>query len=178
MLSKSQITISAAIALTASLAIAAPGHDRFPIDISEVENKTAERFATMDTDGNGTVELNEFEAAEHPRRGHHGKHRAGNSHPNREAMGAEVEQEMFVILDADSDGNVTKAEYAKADHRTARKLAHKRAMFKRLDKDASGTLTISELPNPAERIKQADTNGDGQVTRDEMRAARHGRATS
>ncbi|MEM9624323.1 MAG: hypothetical protein AAF993_21970, partial [Pseudomonadota bacterium] len=41
-----------------------------------------------------------------------------------------------------------------------------------LDTDGNGLLTTDEMPDPADRLRQADGDGDGQVTRAEMRAAR------
>ena len=166
-----------------ALAFAAPGQERFPISIAEVESKAAERFTKIDTDQSGSIDLSEFEQAKPQRpqnKGKHGTrhadgrkqgHSGGPRHAQRAALREATEEEMFLLLDSDGDGVISKEEHHSADLRETRVLAQKRAMFKQLDKDQDALLTPGEMPNPAERLRQADTDNDGSVTRAEMHAA-------
>ena len=45
----------------------------------------------------------------------------------------------------------------------------------RLDKDGDGVITEKELDARKSRLMEADTNNDGQITREEMRAYREAR---
>ncbi len=58
--------------------------------------------------------------------------------------------------------------------RGGKKGKHKIAkLFKRFDKDKSGSLTSDEVPAKLwERISKADANGDGAVTKAEIKAKR------
>ncbi|MEE4281315.1 MAG: hypothetical protein V2I41_05195, partial [Pseudomonadales bacterium] len=166
-----------------ALVFAAPGQERFPISIAEVESKTAQRFTKIDTDQSGSIDLSEFEQAKpqrHQNRGKHGTrhadgrkqgHSGGPRLAQRAALREATEEEMFLLLDSDGDGAISKEEHHSADLRETRVLAQKRAMFKQLDKDQDALLTPREMPNPAERLRQADTDNDGSVTRAEMHAA-------
>ncbi len=55
--------------IVSAVAIAGPGGERFPVSIADVESKAAERFATLDVDKSGSIDLTEFEAAQHKQRG-------------------------------------------------------------------------------------------------------------
>ena len=194
--SKNSSTLRRAPLLAAALfcsaavpaAMAAPhgaANDRFPITIAEVEAKVASRFEAIDTDQSGSVDLAEFEAAPNPERGKRGPHgmskrahqRAhagamadGPRQARREAMQAAIEAEIFALLDADGNGVVSEAEFSAGRTRENRQLARKRAMFKQLDADNDNLLTLEEFPNPGERLREADADGDGVVSKDEMRS--------
>jgi Ca2+-binding EF-hand superfamily protein len=46
-------------------------------------------------------------------------------------------------------------------------------LFQRFDKDGDGKIALADLPEPLrQRMAPADTNGDGQITRDEFTKAR------
>ncbi len=172
-----------------ALAFAAPGQDRFPISIAEVESRTAEHFAKIDADESGSVDLSEFEQARPNRGQKQGEHRArhvdgpkhgysarprqdGERHAQKQALRQAAAEEMFTLMDTDGDGVISKEEHQNADWRKNRALAQKRAMFKQLDKDQDALLTPEEMPDPAERLRQVDSDNDGVVTRAEMHAAR------
>jgi len=92
--------------------------------------------------------------------------------------------EIFAALDADSDGSVSKAEFAEADLPTIMGDAMRKGMmkaragrggdkFKTMDKNADGKLTKDEFPRPEifdHILEKADTNGDGELTQEEMQA--------
>jgi Ca2+-binding EF-hand superfamily protein len=165
--------------------------DRFPISIDKVQSHTEARFAKLDSDGNGALNAQEFEAgqayagarhckgkrhSERRTRGHHQHGARRHTSPEQRAeMKAAVDAELFGILDADDNGQISAMEFASNSHEN-RRLAQRRAMFKRLDADGSGTLSITEMPSPVDHLRAADTDGDGEVTRAEMRAARQARA--
>ncbi len=163
-----------ALLLAAGSAAAHPG-ERFPLSISNAEERAASRFAAIDSDGDGNLTLAEFEAAEggdrgmreRPRRQHK---RGMGEHGRRAELRAAIDTEVFSLMDTDGDGVISATEHSAADKRTIHRTARKRAMFKHLDKDASGTLQLSELSAPVARLKAADSDGDGMVTRDEMRS--------
>lgn len=89
------------------------------------------RFAKLDTDGNGSISRAEFDAPRdkggehrgHGERGRNGWHGGHGHHRGGPGM-----------MDADKDGNVTKAEFQ------ARALAR----FDRADTDHNGTVTVAE----------------------------------
>lgn len=177
---------------------AAPNSDRFPISIADLEAKAAERFANIDSDKSGDIDMDEFEAAEmqhpHPganrgekqrhgtqkQEGSHadghraGKHRRGGSAgaTMRAEMRAATQAELFSILDADEDGHLSQAEFTADGQRKARVQAQKRAVFKGLDRDGNSLLTADEFPRSLARLSAADVDQDGLITKAEMRALR------
>ncbi len=93
----------------------------------------------------------------------------------------------FDQADADHDGKVTRAE-AEAAHKLMMAAMGGRmkgrmegAMGERLrsaDKDGDGAISAEEakaMPMLAEHFDEVDTNHDGKVTREEMKAAHHQR---
>jgi len=162
--------------LGAASAFAAPSKDRFPIAVSDLQAKQAAHMQQIDADGNGSIDMTEFENAKQPR--HHGdRHRGGTWHgEGQEGLREAVDAEMFDLLDSNGDGALSKQEHAGAT-REIRHLVRKRAMFKHLDADQDGMLSAQELPDMAARLAAADSDGDGKITKAEMRAHRksHGR---
>lgn len=181
-----KLTVLIAILPIATLASAAP-KDRFPIDLNKLEAKAEERFKSMDANGNGEIDSTEFENAKLERRAKRGKmnrpprHASGprRSNPdrqaNRAAMKAAVQAELFTLLDTNEDGQLSATEHA-AQNREISKLAHRKARFKKMDVNGDGVLVPDEIPGRGERLRAADTDGDGKVTRQEMRAMRDSRA--
>ena len=157
--------------------------DRFPIIVADVEERAAKRFAKLDEDGNGSVSSTEFEQAKggsddarpHRKRMHRKKHgRHHHKGERREALRTDMQAELFTILDDDQNGTLDAAEFGSRTHADVR-LAHKRARFKHLDRNGDGSLQPDELGSRLARLRQADLDGNGEVTRDEMRTARQAR---
>jgi Ca2+-binding EF-hand superfamily protein len=94
---------------------------------------------------------------------------------DRKDMRAQVELEMFALLDADKDGTISDAEYKAANKRENKHLARKRVMFKLLDTNADGRLAQEEMPNSEKILRALDTNSDGVVDRAEMSKLREQR---
>jgi len=181
--------VCAAGLVVSSALWAAPG-ERGPVSIEQAQARAEARFAQLDSNGDSVVSLAEFEAAKPmgmPRRpgGHGGPgrdlpgmHHKGKSHGQGKhgaAMRAAIDAELFDIIDRNADGQISREEHAAANQPANRRLARQRAVFKRLDKDGSGTLSRAEMPDPAKRLSAADSDGDGFVTREEMRAHRQAR---
>ncbi len=108
------------------------------------EERRKQRLAEMDTDGDGEI-----------------------SDEEREAARAKREAEMKARLDTNKDGTVSDEE------RDAARKQRATTMHDRLDRDGDGKLTAAELADsPMGRMDiNADTNGDGVITVDELDAA-------
>lgn len=158
-----------------------------------MKERAAKIFASVDSNGDGKITEAEFLAAKPPR-GEHG-HRPGMGGPGmgmwmagdgmgrghgpdnqkqREARMQAFQNDLFKALDADHNGQLSQAEFAKA-WSTAQTMM-KKAMFTKLDKNHDGVLTKDEFPPYMAKLSAMDTNGDGTVSRDEMKAARAARS--
>ncbi|WP_186397574.1 EF-hand domain-containing protein [Stappia sp. TSB10GB4] len=113
----------------------------------------ATRMEAMDTDGNGSVSLQEM-----------------LTHA----------EDVFHAMDADGDGKVTMDEYmalrmgSQQGGNTAmqaRRQEEKEARFAPMDTNGDGTLSLDEFLSGAKaRFGLADENGDGELARPEWRA--------
>ena len=192
-----------AVLFVASGAWSAADQPQAPVSIAAVETQAKARFESLDQDDDGVVSMQEFEAAQPACRmggGHHARHQNHGAkgpqaerqteqrgpgqkpckrHPQRSpARRAAMDQEMFAILDADADGQLSRDEFAGARHPANRRLARQRAMFKQWDTDGNGELTLEEMPTPAKHLEAADTDGDGTVSKAEMHAYRQAQRQS
>lgn len=77
----------------------------------------------------------------------------------------------FETADSDGDGQLSADEYG--DMPATLKAARQREMFARLDGNEDGVLTPEEFPSMVSRLQALDADGDGLVTREEMRAGRN-----
>jgi len=122
------------------------------------ENRAAARMDRIDTDGSGTVSLQEFQST-----------KRGQKYPDRAAK-------KFARLDLDQNGEVTPAEFEQV-------LAERpQRMLEKLDVDSSGAVSYDEFmagkkaqkhPNRAQRhFVRIDADGDGQITIEELAAAK------
>ena len=106
--------------------------------------------------------------------GHHGMGGGPDGAPMspeaREAQMQAFQTEVFTALDTDHNGQLSPAEFAR-QREVVRTMIAKR-MFVKLDKNGDGVLTKEEFPPFAQKVDALDTNDDGKVTPDEMKAAR------
>jgi Ca2+-binding EF-hand superfamily protein len=179
------------LSLVAGSAIAAPPVEgegaqgdhppRFPVDLKDLEARSAERFARADTNGDGGVSLDEFAAALPPDRHRDGANESdppsepGHGRPWGKLKPEEIaEQEtaVFAALDRNGDGQIERDEFSLGKVHEELRKERQRAMFSRLDKNVDGALTRDEMAAPAERLRTLDTDQDGTVTRAEARAYR------
>lgn len=91
------------------------------------------------------------------------------------------QREQFKKIDTNGDGLVTEKEFVNAgprskgtgkmpDHMKDQMHERKVAMFRDLDTDHGGALTLEEFTARMDpRLQALDTNDDGQITADEMR---------
>lgn len=154
-----------------------------------------ERWKIADADGDGVVTVQEAASVATKMRGRFGKRGWG---PGSGKMHGRRAAERFAQMDANQDGQVTKAE-AEASHKArfaeldtnrdgvidgqeltarheARRAERVAERFAALDADGNGSLSRTEVPPFfAARFDNVDTNGDGAVSSDEMLAAGPGR---
>ncbi len=174
---KIQTTLVASLLVLSANAYAEhpPGgerHWRGPISISEVEQETEQRFVKLDTNGDDQITADEFDAAEMHRPGRRGpmSRRFHGDGPDRELRHAEIEAEVFAELDADGNGELSQDEYSAENQRAAKKAVMQQHMFSRMDQNDDGVIDRDEFREPAKRLTELDTDGNGEVTRDELRA--------
>ena len=180
--------------LPASLLFATPGGDERPdhakgnrfaqldtdgngsISVAEAEGtRLAKRFAKVDANGDGEISRDEAKAA---RKGH--EHRRGGKMKALDTNGdgmlsvAEVEgthlAKHFAKVDTDGSGMITKAEMKAA--RKGKKRGGK-GKLKALDANGDGALSAAEVAGTKfeKRFAKLDADGDGSVTRAELKAA-------
>jgi len=191
---------AAALAATATTPPAPPAPGSPPSDgpkpvvIKDVQAREDAAFKAADTNGDGKVSLDEFMAMKRPDGGHgmggpmmggHGMWGHGFTMGDSGAMKGgdcgkkgwmptadertKFQNRLFDAMDTDHNGQLSRDEFAQG--RDAAKTVMRQAFFERLDANHDGYLSRSEWPSFAARLQQADTNHDGVVTPDEMRAA-------
>jgi Ca2+-binding EF-hand superfamily protein len=155
-MNKISLRIIGAVALSTGLAAAGPlvaqdsGQGG---DASEQrENRAEKMFARFDTDQDGRITLEEFEASRKDR---------------------------FANADQNSDGSISRDELIAAIVARASDRAETVAerMFSRLDADDDGLISADEIPadRAATLFARLDANGDGSIVLAEIGELRRGR---
>lgn len=152
------------------------------VDLAEIQavhpDLTAEKFNKADGNGDGLLSRDEMRAA-HPKGRHHPNldtDSDGNySFEEMQKAHPDLTQEKYAAFDADKDGKLTKRELHQG---------FGREMFSRLDKDANGGVSLTEIQSHRSSVTQddfakLDTDGNGQLSQDELKAGhkkhrRHG----
>ena len=148
----------------------------------EVPEKLADRIAAADADGDGQVTKEELQAVRPGRGGPGGSggpppidqvfersDANGDGKLTQDELPPQV-AERIMKADADGDGAVTKEELEQARQAMGGQFADR--IFERLDENRDGKLTQDELTRFAEKLMEADADGDGAVTKEELQAAR------
>jgi len=184
------LTIGGISLMTAALLSATPGDERFPIPVEELEARRTALFAETDLNGDGLVSASEFDAGS--RHGGVPDRSPGGFHPHQDRLEksswsaeraghwrtgrpAELDTQIFEALDLDADGFLSGDEFSHAAMAEARRSIMKTRIFERLDEDGDGYLTPGEFP--PRRHADLDTDGDGQISREEA-GKRHGRSNA
>lgn len=159
----------ALIAIPALAMVVADGHAghhgmKGPQTRSEVEAKVKEHFAKVDANKDGAITKEEEQAFRTARRG-------------------EMREKMFGMLDADKNGQISRAEFdarhdGKDEHHSGmhgmggHRMMMDGGMFAKADGNGDGKVTLSEATGKAlSMFDRADTNKDGTVSPEERRAA-------
>ena len=157
-------------------AFAEPGkkaHRDAAIDLEQMQEKYARRFAAADSDGDGRVTEEEFanaaRAAGDGKGKGKGKHKGKSrdkgkcgKYGKRDGSKAEWRERIFAEADRDGSGELSREELA--DYRKAKRRVCQRSHFSRLDRDGDGILTEEELSARLDHLKSQDKDGDGKLT--------------
>ncbi len=160
-------TLLLGLTLTSLTPLAHAGGHRDGISVAELEARQAERFASADVNGDGLIDGDEFAALE-PRR-HRGatpRRRRGAPPRGADTFPEDLEQAIFAELDGDGDGALTSDEFSLEAQRSARQRIMRAELFARLDGNDDGYLDPDEFP--PRRMLGLDSDGDGQLTREEL----------
>ena len=156
----------AALAIVGLTAEAQPARDggRFPIDVEVLRSQAAAAFEKADADQDGLVSAAEFAAVDDGRERRGQRRGPGPGHRGK-GYG-------FDLGDANGDGQLSREEFEALP--AARRAAQAQRKFERLDADGDGGLSPSEFPSLANRLIGFDADGDGILTREEVRRGRRG----
>jgi hypothetical protein len=159
-----------------------------PVSIDDVQAHATEVFAGIDSNGDLEISAEEFAAAELPNPGippGHGMHKGfegrARGHRGRgfqeqhnspdDPDAGQFDADIFAAMDTDGNGELSPDEFA--NRRDAQRIVMRARMFEHLDRDASGTLDTTEFPPHLSRLTEMDVDGNGELTRDELRTRQH-----
>lgn len=154
-------------------------HWQPPRTRAEVEARVKQRFAALDTNKDGFITPDELR--------HHGMHPVNSDHAGPgHADPKEPADALFAMMDADKNGEISKAEFEafhaahmrSGPHRGGMWMMHMRhemmarRMFEREDANHDGKISLAEAEKAAlDRFDRIDTNHDGVISDAEREAA-------
>lgn len=160
------------------------------------------RFEYLDRDGTGVISCRSSRGTRGAGNTSRGSSRSSSSDTGSSrgfGGGARGRTSICYTDDLDKDGEVTRAEFDKANTQSfnqfakggvmngeqffqmlfAQSRAISERVFSRLDRDGSGRITLQEWAAPQERLfARLDKNNDGVVTVDELTSSRRSRTAS
>ena len=160
---------------------------------AEVQGHVAKMFARVDANRDGVITKAETDAAHQTMAGkgqdHHGQNAMGKM-GNMGAMGGMHRDPAaaFDRIDANQDGNISRAEFIAAHAMREQKMSEHLGMkgmpamhggmadriFEKSDVNHDGRVTLAEAQAEAfAHFDMLDTNHDGRITPDERAAAHH-----
>lgn len=162
------MTATPALAEPAAGPDAAPG--KFPLSVESMQARQLEIFAQIDANGDGLIDLEEFDAHEPPARGNrkHRRHSAKGGERPSDEQAAALEEALFERLDGNSDGVLSRDEFSRQAMQAAAREIRKSQLFAAADRNDDGYLSPDEFP--PRRPADLDTNADGEISRAELRA--------
>lgn len=157
------------------------------------------RFEYLDRDGTGVVSCHSTRGRSADGPAPRSSRSSSSDSSSRGFGGARGRSSICYTDDLNKDGQVTRAEFDKANAQAFSQFAHGGAMneeqffqmllaqsrsiservFRRLDRDGTGKITLQEWAEPQERLfARLDKDNDGAVTIDELSTPRRGRYAS
>ena len=165
-MSKTYLTICAAIAATAASASAAGAAPAKPAQSAQIPTRAAltsnidQSFKAADTNGDGVLSVQEVSATE-----------AKVLKQRVEVARQRMEQE-FTKLDTNKDGQLSKAEFMAAAPTAPTTAPDGAKLLAELDKNKDGKVSLDEYRAPLlSRFDAVDTNHDGTISAAERQAA-------
>ena len=137
------------------------------------QERAAKRFAKLDTDENGSLSVEEFQAGKPPA----GKHCGGSKRKfsrhetsaTREQHHQERAAKRFAKLDTDENGSLSVEEFQAGKPPAGKHGSRSERKFSRLDMDGDGMLSSIEINAPlVKKFERLDTDQDGVISAEEL----------